>query len=754
MKAITYAAALLCATALTAPVRADDFDVGAAAAANITASADYTRDWALAAINMGSAYNAGWLGNGTVAVFDTGINDANADLKSQILATSFNAALGTVAAAPTDPNGHGTFVAGLIADPGTNAAGVVGVAPGDKLLSVQVLNSGGVMGLTDKQLASGITYATGKASVFNNSWNSAMSVQQLGSSAAAINMLNGAYANSIAAWQKAVAANAVVVWAAGNNSMAQPGFFAGLPELYSGLQAGWLVAVATDNTGKLASYSNACGLTAAYCMAAPGSNVVSTYVTTGLAAASGTSFAAPILSGAVSVLQQRWPGLTNAQILSILFNSATKTGIYANTAIYGEGMLNLGAAILPQGTVTVTAKTGTTAASSSVAVTSGALGGALAGSGAIVMVRDAYNRDYQTTLSQFVVAQPTAYDLRQGMTELGGSLRSVVKTDGVSLAMVGTPASPGMDAAGQAPKFVMALTEGHDTATVAHGLGSAHLFGGTAADVAGSGSLAKGEAASSAYLGMTGRDAWGTAWSTPFAGNTRLTVAGVYGTVMDHPTEWAQDSIDPTKRPSQAAIGGAAVRLSRDFDAGTVAFEGGLVHESNSVLGTVSEGSMALGSGADTGYVGVHGELPLVGTWSAFGRFEAGRSAVQGAANSMVSSMNNVTSDSWALGVTGTNTVTDHDRLSFLVSQPLRVNGGTANLSLPTAQDENGNVSYANVAQNVAAGGREMDLQVGYHLAVSDSQEVSTTAMLRSSPDNIQGARAEGVLMTRFKMDF
>ena len=753
----TFSTALLCATALTFPAIAAEITavIPVVPATFSSADAEYSKNWALATVNAGTANTAGWTGKGqTVAVFDTGINYLNAELGGKLV-TGYDAVLGRVDSKPIDVQGHGSFVAGIIAAP-RNGAGMEGVAFDANLMSIRIANSTGAVVLSDKNLAAGINYATvNGAGVFNNSWNSSVSIQDMQKTYGTLTAtaLTATYSQSLAAWQAAVDKGVIVTWAAGNDSKAQPGYLAGLPELYSGLQKGWLVAVATDQTGRLATYSDKCGLTAAWCMAAPGSNITSVLYTSGTTVMSGTSFAAPILSGAAAVLKQRWATLTGPQIIQIMLSTANKTGIYADTATYGQGMLDMAKAILPIGTVTIPGSA--KAATSSVAVTSGAFGGALAGITGTMIVRDSYNRDYGVQASSFVVAQAKPFDLEQGLSGLGQRLTRVIDTGGLSLAMTGSSDNPGYDSAGTMPKFVMSLSQGEMKATAAHGLGSAHLFGGVTAEVDGAGNLAKGESVGSAYLGMAGRDAWGGAWSAPFVGGTRLTVAGVYGTVADKPTEWSSLAANPLSgvKASEASVVGAAVRVSRLVGDARLAVEGGTVHETNSVLGSVSEGMMSLGS-ASTQYVGFHAEMPLAGTWTAFGSYEAGRTNVQGASTSLVTGMSNLTSDSWSVGVTGTSALTDNDRLTLVVSQPMRVNGGTANLSLPTSQDENGNVSYTGYSQKMAADGREMDLQVGYGLGLSDGERVTTTAMYRISPDNIRGASSEVVGMARYQLKF
>ena len=66
--------------------------------------------------------------------------------------------------------------------------------------------------------------------------------------------------------------------------------------------------------------------------------------------ASGTSFAAPHISGALAVLKSVFKeSLSSREIINRLYTTANKDGEYANEDIYGQGLLDLGAAISPVG---------------------------------------------------------------------------------------------------------------------------------------------------------------------------------------------------------------------------------------------------------------------------------------------------------------------------------------------------------------------------------------------------------------------
>ena len=144
----------------------------------------------------------------------------------------------------------------------------------------------------------------------------------------------------------------VAVYAAGNEGRSQPNVESGLPYRFAFLERGWLAVVAVNSSGTLASYSNKCGVANRWCIAAPGSYILSTATRTGWNQNrynSGTSQAAPHVAGALAGLKSMFPNLSYQAIRNRILVSANNTGRYAYSAWYGRGLLDLDAASRPMG---------------------------------------------------------------------------------------------------------------------------------------------------------------------------------------------------------------------------------------------------------------------------------------------------------------------------------------------------------------------------------------------------------------------
>ena len=221
---------------------------------------------------------------------------------------------------PDDGDGHGTHTAGTIGAEGNNGAGVAGVTWRCKIMPLRFLGPFG--GSTSDAIAA-VSYAAGKGvKVSNNSWGGAPFSSALYS---AINASKGVGHVFVAA-----AGNA------GTNNDASP-FYPANYDLDN------IISVAaTDNRDNLADFSNYGGTTVD--LAAPGVNIASTYPTSSYAWSSGTSMAAPHVSGVVALVYQRNPGFTYSEVVGRILGSTRPAGSLSGRCVTG-GVLNALAAL-------------------------------------------------------------------------------------------------------------------------------------------------------------------------------------------------------------------------------------------------------------------------------------------------------------------------------------------------------------------------------------------------------------------------
>ena len=107
----------------------------------------------------------------------------------------------------------------------------------------------------------------------------------------------------------------------------------------------------------------------------PTSDILGTGIARGLG---GTSYASPLVTGGLALMKQLFRDqLSPTELVTRLFQTADKGGRYTDSATYGQGALDLGAAVSPVGTPRVTTGNRVADAGQSVQATRLRLGSAL-----------------------------------------------------------------------------------------------------------------------------------------------------------------------------------------------------------------------------------------------------------------------------------------------------------------------------------------------------------------------------------------
>jgi subtilisin family serine protease len=213
---------------------------------------------------------------------------------------------------------HGTFVAGVIA--GRQGEGeAAGVAPNVRLMDLRFLDSRGLFTTRDwDRLVRAIAYAVDNGARIIN-----LSVFAKVKPPVAVEQ----------ALARAAAKGVIVVGIAGNEAK---------PEvMYPGRYATVLAVSATDSSDGLASFSS-WGPEVA--LAAPGREIASFLPGGAVARHSGTSFAAPHVSGTLALILSVAPELRAAEATDVLLKSCTLLTAEKDPR-FGVGLVNAGAAV-------------------------------------------------------------------------------------------------------------------------------------------------------------------------------------------------------------------------------------------------------------------------------------------------------------------------------------------------------------------------------------------------------------------------
>ncbi|WP_024980179.1 S8 family serine peptidase [Flavobacterium succinicans] len=286
----------------------------------------------IAAIHLNEVWDTYGTGNGsqTIAILDTGVDYNHPDLEPNIWINTKE--LNGIAGfdddgngfiddirgwdfinndnAPLDDNMHGTHVAGIAGAVGGNNLGVAGAAWNVKLMPLKVFQSNGEGNASTIALA--VQYASINGATIIN-----MSFGSFAESITLRNALENAYATS------------VLVGAAGNNaSCIGPGLcpdkLPGVP-FYPGAYS---FVLGTQDIAQYSNYDQDGSIFSSYPnllnyeVKAPGSGIMSTVPNGGYRSLTGTSMAAPLVSGGIALYLQQKPNDSKELLFGNLINTS------------------------------------------------------------------------------------------------------------------------------------------------------------------------------------------------------------------------------------------------------------------------------------------------------------------------------------------------------------------------------------------------------------------------------------------------
>ena len=505
-----------------------------------------------------------------------------------------------------------------------------------------------------------------------------------------------------------------------------PEIFSGMMSRISELQGHSIAVVSVGGNGEISSFSNRCGIAANWCIAAPGSGVNFVFYgpaesqsvpgtvdpvfsRRGIASSSGTSLAAPFVTGGLALMKDVFRGqLSNTQLVTRLFATANKRGQYASRAIYGQGLMDLGAATSIVGNPVITLGASVDSGGIALTDTSMQLGFSFGDAfhrslnGQEVMALDQLQAPFWFSLSDFI--NPTfasSNDLRR-------SVQSSLIENQVRV--------QSNDFGERTWKFSPLLSDyragKHDYSNFEAQFGQLHLTGGSSSSHLG---LANGSLATSFQSSLN------TAISVFTTADNKSRGLPVSGLTMFYTPS--------LKVPAYMTLGTVSER------------ESVMRSKSLGAFGSVAANSLFFGTGTSV----------EVGSWRVSGEGELGvfNPKVNGG---MIKKMSPLTTS--AFSIQARRQIDSDKSLSFDVSQKLRVESGTARLSVPVARTHEGSVSYSNRNVELIPSGRQVDFSIRWDHSLNRIGRFSLESAIIKDPGHIRGAKPEGRIIVTWYQRF
>ncbi|MEM8825351.1 MAG: S8 family peptidase [Pseudomonadota bacterium] len=647
------------------------------------------------AVNALTAYEEGAFGQGVkVGVVDSGINTGSSQFTGRIDPASRRvSSFGSV----EDTDGHGTSVSAVIAAAADGRL-TQGVAPQATIVAARAdapnscTDEDGCSYL-DLDIAEGIDLArnTG-ARVVNLS---------LGGSPAQAELRD--------AIDRATADGMIVVISAGNDELEEPDPLAFVAS-DSIARGRVLIAGSIDADDNLSDFSNQAGTFGDFFFSTLGSRVASIDEEDELFLYSGTSYAAPALSGALAVLFSGFPNLTADEAIEILARSARDLGDTGVDAVFGRGAIDLDAAFRPIG--------GTSLAGSEVAVGTGPIavtGGAAGDGGKVgtaltrVTVLDDYDRAFAVDLSSTLANQAAQGRLAGALLNPGAGGAARLGPASLSLSVVNTQnamfmtelEAKGLDRNGGRRMVPMTgIVSGSPvagtTTMMAHGIAPGRLVDRFAAPEQELGWLADGGVGGGLLLTPETAGAIGQA----IGSWTFIVAAGSADAILAENGEGDVETF--------------AFGATRSFGPVDLALTYERQDERETFLG--SRGSTALGiDGANSDFLNVALGYRLADDLTATANLRGGLTDLALGGGGLAVGSERLRSSAFSVAIQRQDTLRKGDLIGLRVSQPLRIEGGALRLGLPSDYDyATGETAYRVASTSIAPSGREIAFEAGY----------------------------------------
>ena len=731
-----------------------------AVAGDWSGSSEYANSTGLAQLKAAEGYarRSGGLPGGQgvrIAIIDSGIDVTHPDL-GNIATTSW-----TAGGEALSSDSHGTFVAGIAGASRTQSVDpndMHGIAYRATLVNFQAARpsqtaTDGFVSFGTDDLVEAMRAAAG------------LSAGDEAVESDVLNLSLGAFANSDStfarlrtAMRAAAAEDKIMVLAAGNEGLSQPIY----PAAYAddaGIAGLAIVVGNLTSTNQAATSSNLCGDTRDYCLFAPGTSIRSTLNGGSYGVGSGTSFAAPYVTGAAAVVKAAFPGVSSRDVVDRLLLTASDLGAAGIDSTFGHGLLDLEAAMAPVGPVGFPISPTVDGPVTPIEETALRLGPGLA-------MNDAARQLLRRVMTVDDMGFPFPLDLGKGvesaernagLSAFVGGRRGAVTADGLPRATIAAVVQDedlaGFEDALSATSFTSrskndaALPLSFTAEAMEGTIVFASLHGGN-------------EARLGLEAGLLERRATLMQADGILASYENLLPASSGAGVSFRPADGTEIAVSAFGSSAEAEGGDASLQRLEIKQAIPGEIEMrlglGLIQEEGAFLGSRTSGAFGDGTSARSRFLTMSLVGPLVDDIDWFATYSRGRSSIGDADGALLQDWSDPRSEAFGAGIVVRDFAVDDDGLTLMVGQPFRQEGAEVTLDLPVARKPDGTVLTTAERIDLTPEAREIAAEVGYRLPLGrdDGHDLQAAGFVRFNPDHQKGRDPEAGIGFAYRLRF
>lgn len=140
-------------------------------------------------------------------------------------------------------------------------------------------------------------------------------------------------------------------------------------------------------------------------------------------------------------------------------------------------------------------------------------------------------------------------------------------------------------------------------------------------------------------------------------------------------------------------------------------------------------------------------EQALTPGLSLFGQFEYGSVMRQGEADGLVSDLSGLSFSGIEIGASLADTLSAGDRLTFSMSQPLRIETGTITVERPVARRADGSILNESSSDALSPSGRQVDLGLSYEARLPNAASFRLGLKRAVDAGHVTGQSSSGFMM-------
>ena len=210
---------------------------------------------------------------------------------------------------------------------------------------------------------------------------------------------------------------------------------------------------------------------------------------------------------------------------------------------------------------------------------------------------------------------------------------------------------------------------------------------------------------------------------------------------VDQPGSYQQQSLSTILKASYAFS-----------DQGGIALKFGQIEERGSVLGGGASGVLGVEK-ATTYALDLSGNIKLIDGVSLVANYGVGRTEVESADKSLLKDFSTLSSDWYSIGLIGNNLFRAKDQLGLAWSQPIKIQSGAVNYSVPDSRLSNGDIGFNTERINLSdTNATERNLEAYYRTMLTEKWELGGFVSYRQNPNHVSDFGDDTIVMATLRL--